>query len=263
MTTLPMTIARAVGPALGALLVTRAGPVAAFATAGAFHLIYLSTLTRLRPRPRATDAPHGDDLLAGWRFARATPGVVALLLAIATIGVGVDPIITLTPSLVETLGRPATLVGSIASVFGLGAAAGMVLLRSMRGRLGLARVGTVGLIALTASMVGLAVATGPVSALTAATLGGVGMTLSLTTFTTLLQQGVPDGVRGRVMALWSIAFLGSRPVTAGLLGAIADVVSIRTSLLAAAVAIACGAYASRPSRTSLTVGATAPATLTP
>jgi hypothetical protein len=57
--------------------------------------------------------------------------------------------------------------------------------------------------------------------------------------TTQLQDRVPDQVRGRVMALWGVAFLGTRPFSAAIDGGIADLASPR----AAALAMAATAFA--------------------
>jgi MFS family permease len=253
LTTLPMTIARAAGPAIGAVLVTRGTPVLAFATAGTLHLLYLATLTRL-PAPR----PHGGSrhevhLLDGWRTVRATPHLAALLVGVAVVGVGVDPVITLTPAIAAALGAGPTLVGSLASAFGVGAAVGLGLLGPVRRRFGLEGAGTAGLVVLGTGMAAVAVAPGSAMALAALVVAGTGMTLALTSFTTALQHHVEDRMRGRVMAVWAVAFLGSRPLTAAVSGAVTDATSVHVALLLAAIAIAIGAWATRPARSRVPV----------
>jgi MFS family permease len=80
-------------------------------------------------------------------------------------------------------------------------------------------------------------------------LAGVGMALSLTGFTTAVQQRVPDALRGRVMAIWSVAFLGSRPLAATLTGGVSDLWDEEVALLVAVAIILVGAVASRPALT--------------
>jgi hypothetical protein len=70
---------------------------------------------------------------------------------------------------------------------------------------------------------------------------GVGFVLMLTGFTTVLQRRVPDELRGRVLALWSVAFLGNRPVAAVVDGAAADLVGPRWAVLIAISVAASGA----------------------
>ena len=63
-------------------------------------------------------------------------------------------------------------------------------------------------------------------------LTGAGFVLTLTGFTTVLQRRVPDELRGRVMALWSIAFLGTRPIAAIIDGTLADLAGPRVAMAA-------------------------------
>lgn len=259
MTSLPFTIARTVGPAAGALLITGAGPVATFAVAAAFGGIYLATLARVRPRPVEAADGADRDLLAGWRLARADRGLGLAILAVGVIGIGADPVITLTPALAEAVGAGETFVGTLASAFGAGAALGFVVLGRVRQRLGLEATGTAGLALLAVAMLAAAIAPGTATALAAFTLGGVGMSLSLPTFTALVQRSTPEAVRGRVMALWSIAFLGSRPLTASITGVVADVASVRVALGVTAAAIAVGAWWTRQPEASPAVAPVGPA----
>ena len=67
-------------------------------------------------------------------------------------------------------------------------------------------------------------------ALAGAAVSGGGFLLGVTSTNTELQRGMPDQLRGRLMALWSVAFLGCRPVAAGVDGVLADLTSVRTAL---------------------------------
>src|SRR5207247_4326690 len=82
--------------------------------------------------------------------------------------------------------------------------------------------------------------------------GGFGYLASNTAATTRLQLGVAEQQRGRIMALWSIAFLGLRPFASLLDGAIANAWSVRaagvvlaTPALLAALAVTASALRQR------------------
>jgi hypothetical protein len=68
-------------------------------------------------------------------------------------------------------------------------------------------------------------------ALAALLVGGVGYLVTSTTWTTALQEEVDDDMRGRIMALWTIAFLGARPLAAIVDGGVADLAGPRVAVL--------------------------------
>jgi MFS family permease len=245
----PFTVARAGGPALGALVASSAGPELAFAIAAAANLLFAGILLWLPIGGRPETSPGADrSVRAGLRYLRTDPTLVWLLAGVAAIGVGADPAITLTPPLSDGLGRGSELVGVFASSFGVGAGAAFVVLSPLRRWLGLPRLGTVGLGLLAAGMLALTVTPGPIPSILAFGVGGAGMTLSLTSLSTQMQERLPDELRGRVMALWSVAFLGSRPFAAAVNGAIADAVSVDAALLVVVAVLLVAAWLSRPAR---------------
>ncbi len=252
LSTLPIIIARSAGPAFGALLYLAAGPVVTFGLATALHGSFLIVLLEVRRRvmlaPRSPEEGADRRIRAGLSYLRSSPRMVLLMLGVGVIGIGADPITTLTPSLTEALGADPRFVGTLASTFGLGAAAGFVVLSRFRLAVGLHNLGAVGLMlmGIGTAIAGLA----PIAPLAVAgmSLSGVGMTFSLNTFTTLIQADVPDLLRGRVMALWAIAFLGSRPATALATGALTDALGVRVAMTSTAAVILLGAFATRGPR---------------
>jgi len=246
---IPFTVARAAGPALGATIAATLGPAAAFAVAAATNLLFALLLVPLPIRSHAQGARDGDRRArAGVRYLRQDRGIALLLLGVAAIGIGADPVITLTPSLAAGFGAGATLVGVFASAFGVGAGLIFLGLSRLRLRFGLELVALHGLALLAAGTALAGVAPRPALAVVGFVIGGAGMTMSLTSLSTLLQSRLPDALRGRVMALWSMAFLGSRPIAAAFNGAVADATAPAVAFLAVAAVVAGVAVAVRPSR---------------
>lgn len=65
--------------------------------------------------------------------------------------------------------------------------------------------------------------------------------VSVSLSTTLVQINTPEDHRGRVMALWGIAFLGLRPAASLLDGSVASLVNVRVAALVMAVPVLVGA----------------------
>lgn len=247
---IPFTIARAGGPAVGALIATTSGPALAFGVAALTNLLFALMLLPLSIEGRVAGIRADADrrVRAGLRYVRQDPGIVLLLGGVAAIGVGADPVITLTPSLSSAFGQGASLVGVFASSFGVGAGLAFVVLGTLRRRLGLARLGTLGLGALATGLLVTSVSPLPQVAIAGLGVAGAGMTASLTSLSTQLQQRLPDEFRGRVMALWSVAFLGSRPIAAALNGAVADLTSSQLAFAMVGVLVGVAAWWCRPAR---------------
>lgn len=252
MNSIPATLARAAGPAFGALIVTQQSDVGAFATAAVcVSLFALTTLALKPPAQRMASATQDRRVRAGLQYIRKHPAAARLLVGVGAIGTAADPVLTLTPAIAARLVGETSLVGPLASMFGVGSGLAFLILGTVRRWIGNARLGPGGLMLLAVAPAGWAVGGSAGAALTAGFFGGVGMTFALTALTTLLQQGVPDELRGRIMALWAVAFLGVRPLVASISGWVADQVSLTGTLALIAGLTVAGACVVRPSRTEL------------
>ena len=110
----------------------------------------------------------------------------------------------------------------------------MALLALMRGRLASARVSSIGLVGLSAGCVVLGIGTVPVVAISGFALAGLGFGWAMTGLSTVVQERAPEELRGRIMALWLVGFVGSRPIAAAVLGGTADLVSVQAAFAVAA-----------------------------
>ncbi|MEX2325093.1 MAG: MFS transporter [Nitriliruptoraceae bacterium] len=247
--TVPPTLARAGGPAIGALVATTTGPAAAFMIAAVTNLLFALIMLTLDIRTRAHDGGGPDRRIRiGVQYLRHDRRIFPLLIGITAIGIGADPAITLMPSLSAGFGAGARLVGVFASAFGVGAGAALLILAPLRRRFGLARLGTAGLLAISVGMAATGISPTPKFAAVSLAVAGAGMTAALTSLTTQLQEWVPDEIRGRIMALWMIAFLGSRPVAAAVNGAVADATAPAVAFLLVAAVVAAAAWRCRPTK---------------
>ncbi|MGH8914424.1 MAG: MFS transporter [Acidimicrobiia bacterium] len=236
------SLSRAVGPALGALVYVGLGPAAGFITGAVGNLLLIAAMALVRPEPAPKDSGGDTSILGGFRYLRRTPAMLALLLCVAAVGFGVDVTITLTPSLAAELGQGEVFVGTLASVFGVGALAAILLSSPLDRRWGLSGVGVVGLGLMSIGFLGLAASPGADLALVGIGIAGAGFLLSSSSLTSRIQELVPDVFRGRVMAIWAVGYFGSRPIAATINGAVADAVSARFALLITVVVTGVAAY---------------------
>jgi MFS family permease len=246
---MPMTVGRIVGPATGAYLAAHLGPETGFAASAGLHLVFAFFLLAVRfPAPPERHADTDYRVRTALRHVWRDRPLLLALLAVATVGIASDPSITLTPSLADDLGGGTRLVGILSATFGVGAALGMLTLALMKGRLASPRVSSIGLAGLAVGSAILALGSTPTLAIAGFAVAGLAFGWAMTGLATVVQERAPVALRGRIMALWLVGFLGSRPIAAALLGGTADAVGVQAAFAVAALLCAVMALACLPSR---------------
>ncbi|MGI8726610.1 MAG: MFS transporter [Solirubrobacterales bacterium] len=218
-------LARALGPALAALILLVGDATIAFAFNACSYGLLIFVLLLITPR--AIERGEGGDgsVREGLRYVRERKVAVLLLVGTAGVGIAADPVNTLTPPLAAQLGGSDGLVGAMVSSFGAGAFTAALVNRALRDRLDSQQATATAGLALAAGMLTLALAPAIWMALLGLYIGGAGFMTAVASINSELQRFVPEELRGRVMALWGLAFLGTRPVAALVDGALADLTS--------------------------------------
>ncbi len=226
--------ARVVGPALAGLTIGAFGMAPAFAINAVSFLAVIVGLwlmhdddlhrARLVPRPRSVGAVF-DNLGEGLSFVRHTPIV---LLAVTTVGLvatfGMNFQVVIPPLAQDALGSDASGYGFLMTASGLGALGAAVFL-VINGRPRPIRI-ALGAIVLGVASIALAMSTSfPVSLLLMVPVGAGGIAMAATANATI-QLAVPDGLRGRVMSVYTTVFSASMPIGGLLMGAIASSLGI-------------------------------------
>ena len=213
--------ARVIGPAIAGILVARFGEGRCFLFNGISFVAVIVALLAMRVHDRAgavTGRPALQDALEGFRYALGSPTVLALLLLIALVSVVGVPYTVLMPIFADRiLHGGARALGLLMGSTGVGAILGALTLTMWRGLRGLGRVVAAAAGGFGATLILFSLSrTFWLSLLMLMPVGYCIMLQSSAT-NTLLQSMAPDHLRGRVMSLYSMMFMGMVPF--GALGA--------------------------------------------
>lgn len=243
----PVVLARALGPAAGAVLIATAPPEVAFAIAAASHLVFLVALRVVRlPMGDPPEAGADQSIAAALRWVRADRPLMYILLGVAAVGIGAEPASTLGPSLADDLGQGGDFAGWIATSAGVGAVVGLFTQRFVLRWVTVRRQGCTGLAMMAVGCAVAGLSAWPVVTLAAFGVQGAGLSVAMSGLGTLAQYRSPAALRGRIMALWLVGFVGSRPLAATVDGFVADHVSVATPMLLSATLVGFMAYLTRP-----------------
>jgi MFS family permease len=242
-------LARAVGPVLAGVSVSRLGIPATFLINSASYLLLVLGVLVVRPAGRVRVSRAETRLRESLRLVRAQPQLLGLLLIVTAVGFASDPVNTEAPAFAQAFGRPDTEAGLIIGAFGAGAVTAAFLLA---GRVtGSRRRMVLTLLLLGGGMVAFSLVRWLPVGFVLLALAGFGYLASNASATSRLQLGVEERHRGRIMALWSVAFLGFRPAASLLDGALAGAFGVRTAgVVLALPAFACAAAILAVSRLS-------------
>jgi MFS family permease len=228
-------VARAVGPAIGGLLIAAAGPAAAFALNSVSYLGVLAVLYRW-PRP-PTERPLGAEpirqaIRAGLRYVRSAPTFSAVLARSALFMVFASGLWALLPALARgPLGLGPNGYGGLLAAVGLGAILGTAVLPRVRARRGSGGVvtGATLMYAAAVAVLGLTPSRGAVVA--ALMLAGLSWIAVQSTLGATAQLLLPTWARARALAYFQLVFMGGQALGALAWGAVADAFGLAAAFL--------------------------------
>ena len=217
--------ARVIGPAIAGILVARIGEGwCFFANAVSYIAVIIGLLMmKVQSRLRASMASPLEHMMEGFRFVNRTAPIRALLLLLGLVSLVGMPYVVLMPIFADKiLHGGAQGLGILMGATGVGALLGALTLAFREGVKGLGRWVALCCAGFGASLVVFAVShTFWISVILLLPVGYT-MMLQMACSNTLIQVMVPDALRGRVMAVYSMMFMGMAPIGALLGGALAD-----------------------------------------
>jgi MFS family permease len=239
--------ARIVGPALAGLLIATVGVEPCFLINAATFAVMIFALRGMEPEalqaaPRVPREPGA--VRAGLRHVAATPQLAVPLALMAVVGTLGYNFITVLPLLAKfSFGGGAMVYAALVSAMAAGSVAGALAI----GARGKTSASVIASAALAFGILSLLAAGAPTLALelpVLALLGGATVTFAAS-INSYLQLEVRPDMRGRVMALYSIVFLGSTPIGGPIAGWLSEAFNPRVALVLAGVSGLSAAWAAR------------------
>ncbi|MFD7134346.1 MFS transporter [Streptomyces sp. NPDC059894] len=253
--------ARLVGPAVAGVMITGVGTGWAFLFNGLSFVAPIAGLLLMRARELhvVQRAPRGKgQLREGLRYVAGRPDLTWTIVLVGFVGTfGFNFPVYLSAFADDVFDAGAGSYSLFNTLMALGSVAGALL----AARRGTARMRVLIAAAVAFGLVELVAAAAPslwLFALLMAPIGMFGMTVNVTANTSI-QMGTDPAMRGRVMALYMMVFLGGSPVGAPIAGWITDAYGVRAGLavggaIAALAAAAIGLVLARVGNLRLTVG---------
>jgi MFS family permease len=238
---------RILGPSVGGIIIGAVGEGWCFAIDALSYVAVIGSLLAMRLAPRErpqTTARLRDDLVTGFRYVTSFVPVRSALLLLSLVSVMGMPYTVLMPAISANVfhGGPHTL-GFLMTASGAGALGGALYLASRRSVIGLGRA-----MAVAATTFGIGLAAFSFSrslwlSLLLLPIVGAGMMITMAATNTIIQTIVEEDLRGRVMAFYTMAFLGTAPIGSLIAGVAADRIGPqRTILLGGLACIAAGMW---------------------
>lgn len=228
-------VTRVLGPAVAGILIGKLGVGICFLLNGLSFLAVLTALFAIRVPPyrRAALPPSTwAHIWEGLRYVTGDRRVSAIVLNIAALSIFGFPFLVLMPVVArDVLGKGAVEFGWMSSAVGAGALAGALMLAAFARRLPKGRMLRWASTGFGVILFAFALSRSLPLSLAMLVMTGFVLIVNTATTNTLLQTLTPDELRGRVMSVFTLAFVGMGPIGALQAGMLADRVGAPTTLM--------------------------------
>ncbi len=245
---------RIVGPTVAGLLVAAVGEAWCFLLDAVSYVAVIVSLLMMRfaqPAVRRLETHIVDEIRTGLDYIMTFAPVRALLVQVALVSIMGMPYTVLMPVIAVRVlhGGPHTL-GILMTASGAGALLGTLYLASRHSVLGLGKVIVGATLMLAAGLIAFSFSRSLLLSTVLLPFVGGGLILQSAAANTILQTVVDKRLRGRVMAFYTMAVLGTQPVGSLLAGALANKIGTQETIFLGAMVCLAGAgwFASQRSR---------------
>ncbi|MCU1228111.1 MAG: major facilitator superfamily transporter [Acidobacteria bacterium] len=218
--------ARIVGPAIAGLVVAAVGEGWCFFANGVSYIAVVFCLVIMRaerPATPASEASAIQNIIEGFRYVGTTAPVRALLILIGVVSFTGMPYAVLMPIFADRiLHAGPSGMGILMGAAGIGALLSSVAMALRQSVKGLGRWVMLAALFFGISLIGFALSRWFIVSAIMLVPVGASMMMQMASSNTLIQSMVPDELRGRVMAVYSMMFLGIAPFGSLLAGVISN-----------------------------------------
>jgi MFS family permease len=227
-------LARAVGPATAGMLIAVAGvSTAFFANVISFVGVIVVVARWKRSIRKLTSPPETlmGATAAAVRYVRNSPAILTVLVRTALILFFSSSLFALLPSVARSVDERAIGYGLLLGCFGAGAIGGALLMQWLRARFSTEMIVSAGSLALGAAIVTITRLHRLSTLALVILISGAAWVLFISLVNALVQNLAPDWVRARVLAIFTLVYMGSFALGSAAWGGVAQHQSVRLALV--------------------------------
>jgi len=231
-------LARAVGPALAGIVIAAAGVATAFvANVVSFLGVILVVARWKRPIRKRASPPEtlAGATVAAVRYVRNSPAILIVVIRTGVVMFFSSALFALLPSVARTVNKTAVGYGLLLACFGAGAIAGAFIMQWARARWSTEVVVSAGVMILGSVMVTMSGLNRLSTLAPVILIGGAAWVVFISLINALVQNLAPDWVRARVLAIFTLVYMGSFALGSAAWGAVAQRAGIRVALASAGI----------------------------
>ncbi|MEO6863822.1 MAG: MFS transporter [Gemmatimonadaceae bacterium] len=238
---------RIIGPSIGGMIIALAGEGWCFMVDAISYIAVIVSLLAMNV-PRLERAPSTTDVLeelrAGLRYIKGSLPIRTALILLAIVSTMSMPYTVLMPAIAtQTLHGGAHTLGFLMTASGVGALVGALYLASRLSVVGLEDVSAAATVCFGLGLIGFALSHVLWLSLAILPIVGAGFMVQMASINTIIQTLVDERLRGRVMAFYVMAFLGTAPIGSLLAGIVAARIgSEYTILFGGSASVAAGIW---------------------
>jgi len=227
-------LARAVGPALAGMVIAVAGVSTTFiVNLISFAGVIVVVARWRRPLRKQTAPPETltGATIAAIRYVRNSPGILTVLLRTAIVLFTSSSLFALLPSVARSVDQRAIGYGLLLGCFGVGAIAGALLMQKLRARFSTEIIVSAGVVILGAAILAITLLHDLGTLAVVIFISGAAWVLFISLINALVQNLAPDWVRARVLAIFTLIYMGSFALGSAAWGGVAQHQSVRLALI--------------------------------